>query len=153
MSNIKKLSDELGIEFATEQTKKTLPAVKEQKVPVPEKKEEKPVELTKDANEDYNKSRKTFDDLINKGIQAVEELSDIARGTQHPRDYEVLAKLIETVSKVSGDLYDIHKKTKQLNDAAIPVKKVFDDTSNINIDKAVFVGTTSDLLDKLKNEK
>jgi hypothetical protein len=119
-------------------------------VPPPEKKEE-PVVLEKDAQEDYDLSRNIFHNLINTGNTAIVGIGDLARLSDSPRAYEVLATLIRTVADTTKDLYDLQKKTKELKQFNAPGKKVLD-TGEINIDKAVFVGTTTDLLDRLKKQ-
>lgn len=102
-----------------------------------------------DQQEDYNLSRRTFRDLINKGNSAIEDLTDLARTSESPRAYEVLATLMKTVSDATKDLYDLQKKTKEL--------KKYDDkgkpTENITVEKAVFVGSPSELLAKMKEAK
>lgn len=119
---------------------------------VPEKKEIVVVESQneeKDQIKDYNVSRKTFNDLITKGNEAVDYLFEMAKQSEHPRAFEALSALIKTVSDVTKDLYDLQKKTKELS--AISKEK---EPQTINqIDKAVFVGTTSDLLNQIKNNK
>lgn len=133
METDKALSQALGIE-----------PVKQQKEIVP--KQEISVPATgNDVEDDYSFSRKTFQDLINKGNMAIDELAQLASSTEHPRSYEVLATLIKTVSESTKDLYDIHKKTKDLKDTK--------SHTDINVDKAVFVGTTADLLKQVKNNE
>ena len=106
-----------------------------------------------DAEEDYQLSRKTFRDLINKGSDAMETLTDLAKDSESPRAYEVLATMLRTVADTTKDLYDLQKKAKELKITSEPGKKVLDNGS-VNIDKAVFVGTTTELLKSLKeNDK
>jgi hypothetical protein len=119
-------------------------------VPPPEKKEE-PVVLEKDAQEDYDLSRDVFRNLITKGNEAIDGINDLAKISESPRAYEVLATLMRTVADTTKDLYDLQKKTKELKQYNAPGKKVLD-TGEINIDKAVFVGTTTELLDRLNKK-
>lgn len=100
-----------------------------------------------DIKADYNLSRRTFRDLINKGNQAMESLTDLAKESESPRAYEVLATMMRTVADTTKDLYDLQKKTKELKGE----KK--DDTPNVTVEKAVFVGTTAELLQKMKEAK
>lgn len=44
-----------------------------------------------DVEADYNLSRKTFRSLIDKGNAAMENLTDLAKESESPRAYEVLA--------------------------------------------------------------
>lgn len=138
------IHDALGIEHGMEIT-----------VPSREKREIEPIKedpLSEDAVNDYNTSRTTLKTLIDVGNKAVVDLADLAEAGQYPRAYEVLATLIKTVGETTNSLYDIHKKTKELK-GVTGDKKVLDTGEGINIDKAVFVGTTSDLLREIKGKK
>lgn len=100
-----------------------------------------------DIKADYNLSRRTFRDLINKGNQAMESLTDLAKESESPRAYEVLATMMRTVADTTKDLYDLQKKTKDLRDDS---KK---EQPNVTVEKAVFVGSPTDLLKKIKEQK
>ena len=99
-----------------------------------------------DIKADYNLSRRTFRDLINKGNDAMESLTDLAKESESPRAYEVLATMMRTVADTTKDLYDLQKKTKDLRGD----KK---EETAVNVEKAIFVGTTADLLKKIKENK
>lgn len=121
------------------------------KAPEPKQLELIPFEQSpsnKDQIEDYILSRKTFKKLISKGEDAIDELYALATSSEHPRSYEVLATLMKTVADTTRDLYDLQKKTKDL---AAPRPEEAQGQGNINVDKAVFVGTTSDILKQIKN--
>ena len=120
--------------------------------PLPEKIKETTKEdvvvTNQDAQDDYVLARQVLRKLLEKGEMAVDNMSDLAESSESARAYEVLSTLIKTVSETTKDLYDIHKKTKDLKDN--PKEKI---ANPINVDKAVFVGTTSDLLKQVeKNE-
>jgi hypothetical protein len=100
-----------------------------------------------DIKADYNLSRRTFRDLINKGNQAMESLTDLAKESESPRAYEVLATMMRTVADTTKDLYDLQKKTKDLRDDG---RK---EQPNVTVEKAVFVGSPTDLLKKIKEQK
>jgi hypothetical protein len=137
------LHDALGIDHDMEIT-----------VPNRERKEIEPIKedpLSEDAENDYQTSRTTLKGLIEVGNKAVVDLADLAEAGQYPRAYEVLATLIKTVGETTNSLYDIHKKTKELK-GGVAGKKILDTGDGINIDKAVFCGTTSDLLKMIKKE-
>jgi hypothetical protein len=102
-----------------------------------------------DAVDDYNLSRTTFRNLIQQGNQVMEDMKELARQSESPRAYEVLATMMKTISDTTKDLYDLQKKTKELRDE--PRKP--NDNGNVTVERAVFVGTTSDLLKKIKAEK
>lgn len=107
-----------------------------------------PISDAPDQEEDYRLSRKTFRDLINKGNDAIEDLTDLAKQSESPRAYEVLATLMKTVSEATKDLYDLQKKTKDLKGEG---KK--NEQTNVNVEKAVFVGSPSQLLAQMKETK
>ena len=97
-----------------------------------------------DAEADYRLSRNTFRQLINKGNDAMENLTDLAKESESPRAYEVLATMMKTIADTTKDLYDLQKKNKEL--------KGFDknDEPTVTVEKAVFVGTTAELLQQIK---
>jgi hypothetical protein len=100
-----------------------------------------------DIKADYNLSRRTFRSLIDKGNAAMENLTDLAKESESPRAYEVLATMMRTIADTTKDLYDLQKKTKDLKGED---KK---EQTNVTVEKAVFVGSTAELLQKVKQEK
>lgn len=99
-----------------------------------------------DIEADYNLSRRTFRSLIDKGNAAMENLTDLAKESESPRAYEVLATMMRTIADTTKDLYDLQKKTKDL-------KGKEREEPTVNVEKAVFVGTPSDLLKRIKEQK
>ena len=113
-------------------------------------KQETSSELNEDQEADYTLARSTFRDLINKGNMAMENLTDLAKESESPRAYEVLSTMMKTIADTTKDLYDLQKKTKDLK---AKDEKRPQDEGRINVEKAVFVGSTSELLKKIKEEK
>ena len=103
-----------------------------------------------DQKADYDLARKTFRDLIEKGNSAIDNIADLARESESPRAYEVFATMIKTLGEMSTNLLDIQKKNKELN-TSDNAKKL--DETVVNVDKAVFVGTTADLLKQIKKSR
>ena len=131
------LSEALGIE------NEILPPV------VVEQPKEQEIEMSLvDQQEDYRLARRTFRSLIDKGNNAMENLTDLAKESESPRAYEVLATMMKTIAETTKDLYDLQKKTKDLQkeDKSRP-----QDEQRINVEKAVFVGSTAELLKKVKS--
>ena len=98
-------------------------------------------------NPDADYSRANYYNLIEKGNEALEGILEVAKESQHPRAYEVAANMIKNLSDVTEKLMILQKQQKELNPQAAEAK-----TTNINVDKAVFVGSTTDLLKQIKNE-
>lgn len=140
MSIDKNMSEVLGIEAPVKQsTEVTVNAEIKTQIQVEEVR-------TDDRETDYNLSRNVFRNLINSGNRAIDNMTELAKESESPRAYEVLATLIKTVSESTKDLYELHKKKKDLFEEKLrPV-------DNITVDKAVFVGTTADLLSKIKGK-
>lgn len=136
------ISDALGIE-----NHRQVEIIKPEKVSTPVKVEEP--QLNEDQDADYQLSRRTFRDLINKGNSAMENLTDLAKESESPRAYEVLATMMKTIADTTKDLYDLQKKTKDLK---AKDEKRPQDESRINVEKAVFVGSPSELLKKIKSQ-
>jgi len=134
------LSDALGIEY---ENKTPVPVVVEETAVVPVEEN-----VNVDQQADYVLARKTFRALIDKGNNAIEDLTDLAKQSESPRAYEVLSTLMKTVADTTKDLYDLQKKTKDLNkeDKSRP-----QDEQRINVEKAVFVGSTAELLKQVKS--
>jgi Terminase DNA packaging enzyme len=99
------------------------------------------------ANPDADYSRANYYNLIEKGNEALDGILEVARESQHPRAYEVAANMIKNLSDVTEKLMVLQKQQKDL----IPKEQQVQ-TQNINVDKAVFVGSTAELLKQLKNE-
>jgi len=128
------LSEALGIENAVE----IIPPKQVEVINTPHEDD--------DIKADYNLSRKTFRSLIDKGNAAMENLTDLAKESESPRAYEVLATMMRTIADTTKDLYDLQKKTKDLRGSRR-------DEPSITVEKAVFVGKPSDLLKKIKEQK
>jgi len=140
---MKQLAEALGIQYEQE----ILPPVKKQEVATVQP--EIPTEDQEDQRDDYKLARTTFRDLIDKGNDAIEGISDLAKQSESPRAYEVMATLMKTVADTTKDLFDLQKRKKEL---AGGTEKKIDETA-INIDKAVFVGTTAELLRQVKKDE
>ena len=106
-----------------------------------------------DGDEDYRLVRNTLRNLIEKGNDALEDISTIARQNESARGFEVVANLIKTVGETSKDLYNLQKMKRDLKEpdpASDPRKKT---AEGINVEQAVFVGSTAELLAAIKNKK
>ncbi len=85
---------------------------------------------------DYNYSRQTYYDLIEKGRESLDLMIEVARESEHPRAFEVLSGMIKNVSEVNDKLMDLNKKNKDIS--ADDIKKIEATTNNL------FVGSTAE---------
>ena len=106
-----------------------------------------PVEETNSSvTNDFEEARKNTKSLIQKADTALDNLLQVANQSEHPRAYEVAANLIKTLGDLNKDLLELQKRKQDLTGE----KK---DASKTVIDKAVFVGNTSELLKMIKEKK
>jgi hypothetical protein len=108
------------------------------------------VEITPTNNvveSDADYARINIKNLIDKGADAIEELAVVARDSQHPRAYEVMAGMLKNLTDMNKDLLEIQKRKQDLTGVKESGSK------DVNIDKAVFVGSTAELMKLLKSEK
>ena len=65
--------------------------------------------LQNDIKDDYNFARDNLYDVIEKGNEALEDLIQVAKASEHPRAYEVVAQLIKTLNDSNQNLMDVQK--------------------------------------------
>lgn len=70
------------------------------------------IETTKnpDLVDDYHYARNTLYGVIERGKQALEGSLELAKGSEMPRNYEVVATLINNITNTTEKLLSIHKK-------------------------------------------
>jgi hypothetical protein len=100
----------------------------------------------KNIGDDYNYSRATYYELIDKGRESLDLMIEVARESEHPRAFEVLSGMIKNISDVNDKLMELNKKTKDVRNDPKEEQKAI---TNNN----VFIGSTTDLQRLLlKNE-
>ena len=105
-----------------------------------------PVKSEDVVETDTEYARRNIRDLIDKGSVAVDNLLQVSKESEHPRAYEVAANLIKNLSDLNKDLMEIQKRKKDLAPQS-------QRSGDINVDKAVFVGSTTELVKFLKSNK
>ena len=88
--------------------------------------------------QDYEYSRDTYYDLIEKGRESLDLMIEVARESEHPRAFEVLSNMIKGIADVNDKLMDLNKKQKELQKEDKPPEAT---TTNNNL----FVGSTTEL--------
>ena len=91
-------------------------------------------------------ARENIRELISKGNSAIDQLLLVARDTEHPRAYEVAAGLIKNLGDLNKDLLEIQKRKRDL------APKESTQSNGLSIDKAVFVGSTAELIKLVRNK-
>ena len=95
----------------------------------------------KDDDIDYNYARENYYNLIERNQDAVEEMLEIAKQSEHPRAFEVVGQLIKSGLDANKELMALHKTKKELS-----VEK----GTQTLVNNAVFVGSTAELQKLLK---
>lgn len=95
---------------------------------------------------DFDYVRDNLQELITQGQEAINELIMIAKQSQHPRAFEVIATLLKATADMNNDLLAVHKKKNDLRPSAAPHMKGTGVTNN-----NVFVGSTSELQTMIEN--
>jgi len=98
---------------------------------------------------DTDYARKNIRNLIDKGNVAVDNLLQVSKESEHPRAYEVVAGLMKTMADLNKDLLELQKRKKDLQ----PQLNSVSNGGNITVEKAVFVGSTAELLKQIRDNK
>lgn len=102
-------------------------------------------DFTGDIDTDYRYARENLYDLIENGSHALHELVEIAKASEHPRAFEVVASLMKTLTDANKDLLDIQTKVKKLKqEDGVP-------SGPNSVTNALFVGSTAELQNMLKD--
>tara|TARA_B100001939_G_scaffold281085_2_gene249895 strand:- start:1251 stop:1628 length:378 start_codon:yes stop_codon:yes gene_type:complete len=97
------------------------------------------------AKNDFELARQNYHELIIKGQDALDEMIEVARASEHPRAFEVLSTLMKSVADVNGDLLALHRKKKDYNKTDQKALPAGVTTNNL------FVGSTTELQKMLKD--
>lgn len=72
-----------------------------------------------DVHEDFSFAREKIYTTIEVATTALDELKHLAKTSQHPRAYEVLATLAKNIIEANKDLLDLHKKKKEITEQPV----------------------------------
>jgi hypothetical protein len=128
----KNLSEIFDVEPIQEQPVETLPIVIDDAV--------------NQVDADAEFARNNMRELISNGNKALTDLASVANQSESPRAYEVLATMMKNLAEMNKDLLELQKRKKELAPQS-------ETTKGVNIDKAVFVGSTTELLKMIKSNK
>ena len=98
-------------------------------------------------DDDAEFARQNIRGLIEKGNEAIDGILNVAKASDHPRAYEVAANMLKHLTDMNKDLMEIQKRKKDLQ------PKESAPTNGINVDKAVFIGSTKELVKLLKSKE
>mgnify|MGYP003626442823 FL=1 len=129
------IGDSLGLQPLDEVTESKAVVTREE--PAKMKSNEK-------LDKDYDYARTNFYNVIESGTEALEQMLDVAKASEHPRAYEVVATIMKTLIDSNKELVAMSsKKAEDDNDGPVEDKAV----TNNNL----FVGSTAELQQVLKD--
>lgn len=92
------------------------------------------------AEEDFDQARVNILDVIETGKESLNTLSVIASSSQHPRAFEVLAKMIDTIVDANMQLLELQSKIRSIEN-----KEQSTGEKGKTVNNNLFVGSTSEL--------
>ena len=98
------------------------------------------------VEDDAEFARQNIRSLIQKGNVAIDNLLNVAHQSDHPRAYEVAANMLKSLTDMNKDLMEIQKRKKDLEPKET-------NNASINVDKAVFIGSTKEMIKALKSKE
>ncbi len=102
--------------------------------------------MNEKVRNDYDYSRDTYYELLEKGKTSLDLMIEVARESEHPRAFEVLSNMVKNLADVNDKLMDLNIKNKDISkEDREEVKQI----TNNN----VFLGSTADLQRLLQDEE
>jgi len=123
-------------EVSASNTKQELQSVKSNSAAVNTK--EIVIESQDDLKTDYNYIRTNLYTITERSIDALNNLVEIADQSQHPRAYEVVSLLVNTIANAQKDLMSIHKDKSK-------IESMTGSKSPEVVNNNLFVGNTAQL--------
>lgn len=99
-------------------------------------------------DEDFKIARDNIEKTINTANDALKEMIDIAKASQHPAAYDILNKMIKVSSDLSKDMLEIYKKKTEITNTPMVDKG---QSGGEIINNNLFVGSTADLQNMIEN--
>ena len=100
------------------------------------------VQAPEESEQDFKYARENFYNIIETGTEALQQMLDVAKASEHPRAYEVVSTIMKTLVDANKDLVSMSEKK-----AKDQPKEENAQVTNNNL----FVGSTADLQKMLKD--
>lgn len=96
-----------------------------------------------ELDRDMKYARENLYHAINSGSEALEEMLELAKSSEHPRAFEVVATLIKTIADVNKDLVDLADKKDVMKNGERSKKQ--EEGKGHTTNNNLYVGSTADL--------
>jgi predicted transcriptional regulator len=100
------------------------------------------------ARNDFELARANLHEVIQTNQEAMDKLLEIASQSQHPRAFEVLAKLMDTHVSANKELLELQTKIREIDAKDSPISE-----QAKTINNNLFVGSTAELQKMIKEMK
>ena len=100
-----------------------------------------------DVDTDYKLARENIHQIITKGSELLDNMTELAIQSESPRAYEVAANLMKTMTEANKDLLNLQKQKRDIKQPQDKSQPVENRTQTNNI----FVGTTAELQRLIRN--
>jgi len=97
-----------------------------------------PVPPSDHVQDDYEFSRETYRNLVNKSNEAIEQMLNLAMQSEHPRAFEVLSNMLKNTSDMTDKLMALQKAKKDIQKKQESEKPALTQNN-------LFLGSTTDL--------
>jgi hypothetical protein len=101
-------------------------------------------ELDNKLDTDYEYARTNFYNVIESGTEALEQMLEVAKASEHPRAYEVVATIMKT-------LIDSNKELVAMSSKKVKDDEIVPETNKPVTNNNLFVGSTAELQQLLKD--
>ena len=105
------------------------------------------VDKAEDRQKDYTYARAQLYNIVEKMQEGLNDAMDVAQQSEHPRAYEVVFNGAKHTADIVDKLADLHKKMNDLE------KEDPKPAAATNVQNNMFVGSTSELMKMLKENK
>jgi hypothetical protein len=95
----------------------------------------------REIDDDYEFSRKTYKDLVDKSNNAIEGMMELALQSEHPRAFEVLSIMLKNTSDMTDKLMALQKQKKEIKKKEKNEAPAATGVTNNNL----FLGSVTDL--------
>lgn len=106
-------------------------------------------DIDPEGEQDFQYARQNMYNVIEKGVDALEEMLEIAKSSEHPRAFEVVATIMNTLQNANKDLVKIGQERREEAVSGKEERNASKDVTNNNL----FVGSTEDLRKMLESMK
>jgi len=93
---------------------------------------------------DYEYARTNFYNVIESGTEALEQMLEVAKASEHPRAYEVVATIMKT-------LIDSNKELVAMSSKKVKEDEIIPESNKPVTNNNLFVGSTAELQQLLKD--